>query len=104
MYVNHLLFCIVICDVLVCLMLFLLSDCVSLTVVICPQPNGRFEIFKKICLSISGHHPESWQPSWSSEFGLSFHFGFHLWTVTGDSILQVSRLCIVTLQGCYHFE
>lgn len=20
---------------------------------------------KKICLSISGHHPESWQPSWS---------------------------------------
>lgn len=29
------------------------------------QPNGRFEVNKKICLSISGHHPESWQPSWS---------------------------------------
>jgi len=28
-------------------------------------PNGRFEIGKKICLSISGFHPESWQPSWS---------------------------------------
>lgn len=28
-------------------------------------PNGRFEIFKKICLSISGYHPETWQPSWS---------------------------------------
>lgn len=28
-------------------------------------PNGRFETNKKICLSISGHHPESWQPSWS---------------------------------------
>ncbi|XP_011502712.1 PREDICTED: ubiquitin-conjugating enzyme E2 J1-like [Ceratosolen solmsi marchali] len=28
-------------------------------------PNGRFEIKKKICLSISGHHPETWQPSWS---------------------------------------
>ncbi|KAJ8954090.1 hypothetical protein NQ318_004395 [Aromia moschata] len=28
-------------------------------------PNGRFEVNKKICLSISGHHPESWQPSWS---------------------------------------
>eukprot|EP00041_Stephanoeca_diplocostata_P008520 m.126214 g.126214 ORF g.126214 m.126214 type:complete len:322 (-) comp17361_c0_seq1:52-1017(-) len=27
--------------------------------------NGRFEIGKKICLSISAHHPESWQPSWS---------------------------------------
>lgn len=29
------------------------------------QPNGRFETNKKICLSISGHHPETWQPSWS---------------------------------------
>lgn len=32
------------------------------------QPNGRFEVGKKICLSISGHHPETWQPSWSSEY------------------------------------
>jgi len=29
------------------------------------QPSGRFEVNKKICLSISGHHPETWQPSWS---------------------------------------
>ena len=29
------------------------------------NPNGRFELHKKICLSISGYHPESWQPSWS---------------------------------------
>jgi len=29
------------------------------------QPNGRFETHKKICLSISGYHPETWQPSWS---------------------------------------
>lgn len=28
-------------------------------------PNGRFETNKKICLSISEHHPETWQPSWS---------------------------------------
>ncbi|KAG8036744.1 hypothetical protein G9C98_004066 [Cotesia typhae] len=28
-------------------------------------PNGRFEVQRKICLSISGHHPETWQPSWS---------------------------------------
>ncbi|XKL62131.1 hypothetical protein PGB90_001964 [Kerria lacca] len=27
-------------------------------------PNGRFETNKKICLTISGHHPETWQPSW----------------------------------------
>lgn len=32
------------------------------------QPNGRFEVGKKICLSISGHHPETWQPSWSSTY------------------------------------
>ncbi|RLN37879.1 hypothetical protein BBI17_008701, partial [Phytophthora kernoviae] len=27
-------------------------------------PNGRFEVKKKICLSISAHHPEEWQPAW----------------------------------------
>ena len=26
--------------------------------------SGRFEVNKKICLSISSFHPESWQPSW----------------------------------------
>ncbi|TFJ86705.1 hypothetical protein NSK_001793 [Nannochloropsis salina CCMP1776] len=28
------------------------------------EPSGRFEIGKKICLSISAHHPEHWQPAW----------------------------------------
>ena len=28
------------------------------------NPNGRFEIGTKICLSISAHHEESWQPAW----------------------------------------
>lgn len=32
------------------------------------QPNGRFELNKKVCLSISGYHPETWLPSWSSKF------------------------------------
>lgn len=27
-------------------------------------PNGRFETQKKVCLSISNHHPEHWQPTW----------------------------------------
>ncbi|CAG9465312.1 unnamed protein product [Pedinophyceae sp. YPF-701] len=27
-------------------------------------PNGRFAVGQKICLSISSHHPEEWQPSW----------------------------------------
>eukprot|EP00958_Prasinococcus_capsulatus_P003114 scaffold276_cov548-Prasinococcus_capsulatus_cf.AAC.7 len=31
-------------------------------------PNGRFEVGTKICLSISDHHPEQWQPSWSGEW------------------------------------
>lgn len=39
-------------------------------------PNGRFEINKKICLSISGHHPESWQPSWSLRTALLAIIGF----------------------------
>ncbi|KAJ1494750.1 ubiquitin-conjugating enzyme/RWD-like protein [Baffinella frigidus] len=28
------------------------------------SPTGRFEVGKKICLSISQHHPELWQPGW----------------------------------------
>jgi ubiquitin-conjugating enzyme E2 J1 len=28
-------------------------------------PNGRFEVGKKICLSISSYHPETWRPCWS---------------------------------------
>ncbi|XP_015784912.1 ubiquitin-conjugating enzyme E2 J1 [Tetranychus urticae] len=39
-------------------------------------PNGRFEVSKKICLSISGHHPESWQPSWSIRTALLAIIGF----------------------------
>ncbi|MBN3306051.1 UB2J1 enzyme, partial [Amia calva] len=39
-------------------------------------PNGRFEIGKKICLSISGHHPETWQPSWSIRTALIAIIGF----------------------------
>ncbi|TVY51210.1 Ubiquitin-conjugating enzyme E2 J1, partial [Lachnellula cervina] len=27
-------------------------------------PSGRFEANRQICLSISGHHEESWQPAW----------------------------------------
>ncbi|XP_069052539.1 ubiquitin-conjugating enzyme E2 J1 [Lepisosteus oculatus] len=38
--------------------------------------NGRFEVGKKICLSISGHHPETWQPSWSIRTALIAIIGF----------------------------
>jgi len=39
-------------------------------------PNGRFEVGKKICLSISGFHPETWQPSWSIRTALLAILGF----------------------------
>ncbi|CDW58742.1 ubiquitin conjugating enzyme E2 J1 [Trichuris trichiura] len=39
-------------------------------------PNGRFETNTKICLSISGHHPENWQPSWSIRTALLAIIGF----------------------------
>lgn len=28
-------------------------------------PNGRFEQNRTVCMSITGYHPESWNPSWS---------------------------------------
>ena len=28
-------------------------------------PNGRFEVGKKICLSVTAFHQESWSPSWN---------------------------------------
>jgi len=34
-------------------------------------PSGRFEVGKRICLSISQHHPEHWQPSWSVRTALT---------------------------------
>ncbi|XP_055356742.1 uncharacterized protein LOC129601857 [Paramacrobiotus metropolitanus] len=39
-------------------------------------PNGRFETNTKICLSISGYHPETWQPSWSIRTALKALIGF----------------------------
>ncbi|KAI3408678.1 hypothetical protein GPALN_007736 [Globodera pallida] len=39
-------------------------------------PNGRFETNKKICLSISGYHPETWLPSWSIRTALLALIGF----------------------------
>ena len=39
-------------------------------------PNGRFQTNKKICLSVSGHHPESWMPSWSIRTILLALIGF----------------------------
>jgi hypothetical protein len=29
-------------------------------------PNGRFQTNTKICLSVTGFHPEHWQPAWGA--------------------------------------
>ena len=39
-------------------------------------PNGRFETGVKICLSISAHHPEHWQPIWSVRTALTALIAF----------------------------
>ncbi|KAJ3323262.1 Ubiquitin-conjugating enzyme E2 J1 [Boothiomyces sp. JEL0866] len=41
-------------------------------------PNGRFEVNKKICLSITGYHPESWRPSWGVRTALIAIISFFL--------------------------
>ena len=28
-------------------------------------PNGRFQVNKRICMSMSDYHPESWNPTWN---------------------------------------
>ncbi len=40
------------------------------------SPSGRFETGKRICLSISQHHPEHWQPSWSVRTALTALIAF----------------------------
>jgi len=39
-------------------------------------PNGRWAEGQKICLSISGYHPETWLPSWSIRTALLALIGF----------------------------
>ncbi|KAI2002350.1 hypothetical protein LOZ39_005159 [Ophidiomyces ophidiicola] len=34
-------------------------------------PSGRFEVNREICLSISGHHDETWQPAWGIRTALT---------------------------------
>jgi hypothetical protein len=52
---------------------------------LCLQPNGRFEVNTKICLSISSYHPEHWQPSWSIRTALVALTAF--FPTTGDGAI-----------------
>lgn len=39
-------------------------------------PNGRFEVGKRICLSVTAHHQETWRPSWGIRTILTALVGF----------------------------
>jgi ubiquitin-conjugating enzyme E2 J1 len=39
-------------------------------------PNGRFEVGTRICLSVTSHHNETWQPSWGIRTILTALVGF----------------------------
>lgn len=39
-------------------------------------PNGRFEVGTRICLSVTSHHQETWQPSWGIRTILTALVGF----------------------------
>ena len=41
-------------------------------------PNGRFELNKKICLSITGYHTETWRPAWGIRTALTAIISFFL--------------------------
>ncbi|KAI6196326.1 hypothetical protein M3Y94_01095800 [Aphelenchoides besseyi] len=64
--------------------------------------NGRFETNTKICLSISGHHPETWLPSWSIRTAILALIAFFPSDSAGVGSLQCSsearkRLAIKSL-------
>lgn len=55
-------------------------------------PNGRFEIQKKICLTNSGYHSESWTPIWSiRNMILGFASIFYVDLDTGISHIKKSK-------------
>lgn len=47
--------------------------------------NGRFEVEKKICLTISSHHEETWMPGWSIRTALIALIDFM--TTRGDGAI-----------------
>jgi ubiquitin-conjugating enzyme E2 J1 len=51
-------------------------------------PSGRFEVNREICLSISGHHEETWQPAWGIRTALCAIRAF----MSGDAKGQVGGL------------
>lgn len=59
-------------------------------------PNGRFKTNKKLCLSISDFHPDTWNPAWSVSTILtgllSFMVSFYLHNTKELAFSSIYRL------------
>ena len=55
-------------------------------------PNGRFEVNKKLCLSISDFHPDTWNPSWSVSTILTGLLSFMLETTPTTGSIESSDM------------
>ncbi|OAF67282.1 hypothetical protein A3Q56_04966 [Intoshia linei] len=53
-------------------------------------PNGRFELNKRICLSISDYHPDTWNPSWCVSTILTGLLSFMLDNVETEGSINTS--------------
>jgi hypothetical protein len=69
--------------------------------------NGRFEVGKKICLSISQHHPEEWQAAWGVRAALTAIRSFMTTKADGEMLLVIGTIIyplfdnIVSLVRCH---
>ncbi|CAF0819198.1 unnamed protein product [Rotaria sordida] len=53
-------------------------------------PNGRFQIDKSLCLTITSYHPDSWNPSWSISSILNGFLSFMCDTSSTHGSIQTS--------------
>mmetsp|Transcript_12349 Transcript_12349/g.22315 ORF Transcript_12349/g.22315 Transcript_12349/m.22315 type:complete len:316 (+) Transcript_12349:47-994(+) len=68
-------------------------------------PNGRFEVGKRICLSITSFHQETWQPSWGIRTMLTALIGFMPSAPEGIGALDypdVERALLAKLSHSFH--
>lgn len=55
-------------------------------------PSGRFEANREICLSISGHHEETWQPAWGVRTALVAYVSLSRDYVVSQRLICADRL------------
>jgi ubiquitin-conjugating enzyme E2 J2 len=57
-------------------------------------PNGRFEVNRRICLSMSDFHPETWNPLWAVGSILTGLYSFMVRPSVSVARVSVSNGCI----------